>query len=53
MGGIDLEILTDVHVFSGTDYEKLIFVTPSICLHVCLLMERRTDGRTDGWMMNE
>jgi hypothetical protein len=33
---IDEEILTDLHMFSHPDYEKVVFGTPPFCTNVCL-----------------
>jgi hypothetical protein len=35
--GMDLEILTDLHVSQSADYEILVFVVPALCMGVRLL----------------
>jgi hypothetical protein len=30
-----VEILADLHVFCTSEYEKVVFILPSLCLYVC------------------
>jgi hypothetical protein len=38
MTKLDLEILTDLDVFSAPEYEEVAYGLPLLCLYVCLYM---------------